>query len=50
MNAQLQKMLVKLLYVVLGVKLAGWIFFSPLLWVQILIACVIVLVLILWDR
>lgn len=50
MNAQLQKMLVKLLYVVLGVKLATWIFFSPLLWVQILIVGIIVVVLIVLDR
>lgn len=50
MNAQLQKMLVKLLYVVLGVKLAQWIFFSPLLLVQILIVIIIVVILIALDR
>ena len=50
MNAQLQKMIVKLLYVILGVYLAGVIFATPYLWLEILIVAVMVVTLILWDR
>ena len=50
MNARVKRIIVKLMLVMLGVQLSHWLFSDPRLWLQVVIAAILLIVIIVWEE